>query len=141
MPRGRFLFPAVLIFIVLLSSCVGAIGSIEVDLGQEFSLALGQSAVIRGENLEITFEEVIGDSRCPSDVQCVWEGRATYLIQIADGSASYKLTLSEPGLSDEGGSETYRDYQIVSHLEPYPISGKEISKGEYRLLLTVSKVP
>ncbi len=141
MKRGSFLFLAVLISTVLLSSCACASGGVEVALGQEFSLALGQSAVIKGENLEITFEEVIGDSRCPSDVECVWEGRATYLIQIADGSASYKLTLTEPGLTDQYAEETYRDYKIVSHLEPYPVSGKEISKDEYRLLLTVSKVP
>jgi hypothetical protein len=43
-------------------------------LGEEFSLEFGEMAVIEEVGLQLTFEEVVEDSRCPTDVQCVWSG-------------------------------------------------------------------
>lgn len=33
-------------------------------------------------NLKIKFLNITEDSRCPSDVVCVWEGQATAVINI-----------------------------------------------------------
>src|SRR6188472_4161830 len=47
-----------------------------VPLGTDFTLAPGDSAGIHGESRQLTFVKLTGDSRCPTNVQCVWAGSA-----------------------------------------------------------------
>jgi hypothetical protein len=124
---------------LLLGGCAGTPGHVEAGLGQEFSLAIGQSAQIAGENLVIKFEEVVEDSRCPKDVVCVWAGRVSCAVEITYNGSPYRMVLVQPGLTDQHIGETYEKYQLTFNVEPYPEAGKAISKDEYRLLLTVSK--
>lgn len=119
--------------------CICLACGLKVNLGQEFSLSIGQSAVIADENLEITFEEVSEDSRCPEGAVCVWEGRVVCLMKITEGEALYNIELAQPGLSDEYVQETYKEYKFTFKVEPYPEVDKEILNSEYRLLLTISK--
>jgi hypothetical protein len=110
----------------------------EVSLGQEFSLAVGQGALITEEGLKIKFVEVVEDSRCPRDVTCVWEGKVDVTIELTDGGSSYQLTLSQPGLSDQYSSETYKGYEFGFNVTPYPEAGRQISPDEYRLSLIIN---
>src|SRR3972149_9754011 len=50
--------------------------SLEANLDSEFVLQIDQSAEIKSEELKITFLNVTSDSRCPSDVTCIWQGQA-----------------------------------------------------------------
>ncbi len=135
---GLYLLAFVAVFL-LLGGCVVTPGKVEVDLGQEFSLAIGQSAIISGENLEIKFKEVVEDSRCPEGATCVWAGRVSVIVEITENGAPYQMVLTHPGLTDEDAGETYKEYRLTFKVEPYPELGKEIATNEYRLLLTVSK--
>lgn len=60
-------------------------------------------------------------------------------MQLTDSDSSYKMVLTEPGLTDQYAEETYKGYQLTFHVEPCPEASKEISPGEYRLLLIISK--
>jgi len=51
------------------------------------------------------------------------------------------MALTEPGLSDEYSRESYEGYELAFRVTPYPEAGKKILPDEYRLLLTVSKLP
>ncbi len=48
-----------------------------VRLGDPFDLRVGGSVHIAGERLWIVFADVPSDSRCPINVNCVWEGVAS----------------------------------------------------------------
>jgi len=111
----------------------------EVRLGEEFSLAVGQSASITGEDLTIKFVEVIGDSRCPKDATCVWQGEVTVAIEITAGDSQYPMTLTQPGLTDEYSMDTYNEYEFAFTVQPYPEVEKLISVDDYELLIIVSK--
>ena len=124
--------------VLLLGSCA-ATGEVKARLGEEFSLSIGQSASIAGENLEIRFEEVVEDSRCPKNVNCIWAGRFSCIVQITDSDSPYRMVLTEPGLTDQSAGEAYKEYQLTFQVEPYPEEGKKIAADEYRLLLIVSK--
>jgi len=110
----------------------------KVGLGQEFSLAVGQGALITGEGLGIKFVEVLEDSRCPKGATCIWEGKVDVIIELTDGGSSYQMTLSQPGLSDQYSSETYKGYKFSFNVNPYPEADKQISPDEYRLSLIIS---
>ena len=128
----------VILTVFLLSSGCGS-GVVQSHLGEEFSLSVGQSAVIAGEDLKIMFEEIVEDSRCPKDVECIWEGRAIIALQITEADASHDITLTEPGLNEQYSGETYKKYQFSFRLEPYPVEGKMISKDAYRLLMIIDR--
>ncbi|MFC1944317.1 hypothetical protein ACFLX5_02315 [Chloroflexota bacterium] len=121
------------------AGCAGSTGEIEAGLGREFTLSIGKTAVILGEGLSIRFDEVIEDSRCPKDVVCIWEGRVSCVVQVIEGDSTHEMVLTEQGMSDGYATETYGEYRIDFHVEPYPEEADDISQEEYRLLLTVSK--
>lgn len=132
-----YLLASVAIFL-LLAGCTGT-DELKAGLGQEFTLSIGQSAQIEGESLQFSFEEVLEDSRCPTGVTCIWEGRVRLVVEITDNGSPYRMTLIQPGLSDQYASETYKEYQLTFKVNPYPELGTEITTGDYRLLLSVSK--
>ncbi len=111
---------------------------IEAELEEEFLLPIGEEAVIKGEDLRIRFESVIEDSRCPLNVQCIWEGRASYMLDLTLGDYSSKIVLTEPGLGGRG-EDTFLDYYITANLEPYPETPDEADEADYQLRITVSK--
>ena len=53
----------------------------------DFDLAVGDSVRIRDSRLLVRFDSVTDDSRCPTDVQCVWAGNAT--VRLAVDSAGH----------------------------------------------------
>ena len=137
---GCFLWLSIITILILpLAACGNTPAEVYADQGEEFSLSIGQSAAINGQALRITFEDVIEDSRCASDIDCIWAGRVSCIIKLADGSAPYRMVLTESGLTDQYTSETYREYQLAFHVRPYPEAGQSIQRDEYSLQLIVSK--
>ena len=130
----------ILAFVVIASLLCSFIAcGIKSSLGQEFSLAIGQSATITGENLKITFKEVLEDSRCARDVICIQAGRIVSLVGITEDGTSQEVILIRPGMTDQHAEETYSGYRFTFKVEPYPEVDKEILSSEYKLLLTISK--
>ena len=136
----RILLGAICLICILplLAGCNHAPGAIETNLGEEFTLSIGQEARITGENLRIAFEDVIEDSRCPLYVTCIWEGRASILVQMTYDDSTYKLVLNEPGMTDHA-VDMFHGYSIDFHLKPYPGEAESISKEDYLLQLTVGR--
>jgi hypothetical protein len=126
-----------LIAIMLLSGI--ACNQTTANLGHEFSLYIGESARIQGEELQLKFLNVIGDSRCPKGATCVWQGEVSCTVEITYYESLHRLILTQPGLTDEPSSQPFEEYQITFHLEPYPEVGRTISENEYQLLLVVHK--
>ena len=129
---------AFVILVLSLPGCTCRSNEIEVSLDERFSLCLGQTAVITGENLKIKFVEVLEDSRCPRNAQCIWAGEVIVAVEINDNGSLEKMVWTEPGLTYQPVEETYKEYQIAFHVEPYPELGNETPE-EYRLQLIISK--
>jgi len=126
------------VVILLLSGCAGASHQINAGIGEKFTLAIGQNASITGENFQIRFVEVVGDSRCPQGVTCIWAGEATSLIEIFYSGTTYRKALTQPGASDPAQAD-FQNYIIVFDLQPYPKAGVEIENKDYRLQLEIRK--
>jgi len=137
----RFLIPLILVLITGLAAggCGKGRGEVAAVLDHGFPLAVGQKAVIDKTSLEIRFEEILEDSRCPEGVQCIWEGRVSARVEIKDGDSSYKMVLVQPGSTRDYVEETYKEYLLSYKITPYPQQNEDIDKKDYRLLLTVSR--
>jgi hypothetical protein len=126
------------VLILLFSGCAGQTSEIKVNLGEKFSLAIGQGASVTGENLKIHFKEVTADSRCPQGVTCIWAGEASSLIEITYLETTYSKVLTQPGLSEPSQTD-FQQYEIIFDLQPYPQKGERIENKDYRLQLEISR--
>jgi len=132
--RLSFLF---LVFILLpLVACSTV--DIGAKLGEEFSLAIGQSAAISSVNMKIDFVAVTADSRCPSGAQCIWAGEAKCTVIISLNKKEQTVTLIQPGNSSSAET-SIEGYSLSFILNPYPQVGKQIENKDYRLILTINK--
>ena len=113
----------IIVLVVLLlfgSACARPPGEISAKLGQEFTLAPGQSAAVAGEPLKVKFLEVISDSRCPTGAVCIWQGESSCLLEVTYNQSAYRKTLTQPGLTGPAQT-TFADYQmqfneLIKHL-------------------------
>ena len=67
-------------------------------LGQPFEVEIGKSIVIPAQKLDVHFERVLEDSRCPRDVECVWAGQISVAIEMKNATqklGAAQLTLQE----------------------------------------------
>ena len=54
----------------------------EASLSADIQLRVGETAGLDGGFFRVTFIRVAGDSRCPTDATCVWEGDAEARFMI-----------------------------------------------------------
>ena len=118
---------------------MAACNSTTVSLGKEFSIRIGESVTIKGEQLKVRFLEVTEDSRCPKGVTCIWEGRVRCLVEITYRGSLDSVVLTEPGLTNFPPEQSFHEYKLSYHIEPYPQAGAEIAEDEYQLHLKISK--
>ena len=121
------------------AACAPIIDVNTFSLGDSFSLAVGQSASVDGEDLVIKFIDVIADSRCPSGVECIWQGEVACLVEITHSGTGQQKVLTHRGLTQELSKAEFGSYQLIYSVEPYPEAGKAIKKSAYRLNLLVTK--
>ena len=81
-----------------------------VNLGEPFDLGAAQMAVVGDTGLTVTFDRVAADSRCPVDVQCIWEGDATVVLGVlrieGDDSIVSGIALRRPPVAWSPGVAT-----------------------------------
>lgn len=112
---------------------------VQATLDEPFSLKAGQTAYLQSEGILVKFVSVPEDSRCPSDVVCVWAGRVTATVQLQKGSGP----LQTLNLTSEGGiekAESFDGYKVsLVKMDPYPKSTAQIGASGYQATLRVSK--
>jgi hypothetical protein len=109
------------------------------SLGKEFTVRVGQTVTIAGEQLSLTFTRVTEDSRCPSGVVCVWEGNAQIAVTVSK-SANEPVTLLLNTNPSFPTTATYLDYTVtLVELKPYPRSTRPIPESRYRADLLVTR--
>ncbi|MFC0876547.1 hypothetical protein ACE01N_08120 [Saccharicrinis sp. FJH2] len=103
--------------------------------------AYQQTRINTSEGFTITFDSVITDSRCPLNVECVWEGNAAVEFSYAGNNMDTTFVLNTYG------DKLFPDTVIVGNLlfnlllvEPYPEFPNQTSIEDYRCSLIVKKV-
>jgi hypothetical protein len=113
--------------------------SVDANIGSEFMLQFNQSAEIKSENMKITFLNVTSDSRCPTDVTCVWQGKADIDVNLQKEDQDVTVSLPIGGDSKQDVT-VFNQYLIqLVDLSPYPVSTKNIQTDEYAAKINITK--
>lgn len=121
--------------IALLS--IGACATVsQADLGKPFDLNVGESRQIRGSDLVVRFTSVTNDSRCPSNVTCIWAGNAAVALE----SGSRSVTLNTSGDESHPSTASIDGFAVrLVTLEPYPAAPDSIDPRRYVARLVVTR--
>jgi hypothetical protein len=112
-------------------------------LGNPFQLHEDQKATIASEGLEITFDGVTDDSRCPMGMACYWEGQIISGVTLErNGKRLGYSQLSLYGENRPAEDSTVRiDAYEVSFIrfDPYPGANSPITQptGTFTIRLAV----
>ena len=108
--------------------------------GKEFSIKVGQQLKLEGADMQVKFTGVPQDSRCPTNVNCVWAGNAEVSLEWMVDKCPTSITLNTHATSGTGDESKVGGYRVkLIKLEPYPHSEKKISPGDYTATLLVTK--
>ncbi|MDH3292141.1 MAG: hypothetical protein OEO20_13695 [Gemmatimonadota bacterium] len=138
-----------LLTLTLVLGCASTVGpdlsgtfAVAANLGEPFTLKVGQRARIDDADLAVRFVEVVGDSRCPSNalILCVWEGDGAILVEIAplgggDARADTLHTTLDPKWVLMGTV-----LLELLQVDPYPTDFTPIPLDAYEATFTVRMV-
>ncbi|MBT9544180.1 MAG: hypothetical protein IV090_02190 [Candidatus Sericytochromatia bacterium] len=111
----------------------------EVELGKAFDLPMGKMAQLKNTDLALSWISPAQDSRCPSDVNCVWAGEVKVTVMVKNGQNSQSLNLQLPGKESQLLSAEMGGYLLtLNDVKPYP-QAKNPSKETPRLNLLLSQ--
>lgn len=100
-------------------------------------IKVGQTIAV--EDLRVRFDAVPSDSRCPSDVVCVWEGDAVASLvaeRVATPSSAVTLNLHTAIAPKSGEAHGFRIELLV--LTPYPSTASPIKSDAYSAWLRIT---
>ena len=121
---------AVIILIATAAGCSGRLTQPDrVPTGRSFDLRVGDSALTT-DDVQIRFDTVRSDSRCPMDVMCVRAGEAVIALTI--GRTGEVPVGRELDTTAARSSTDFRHFTItLSSLQPYPQASRPIQPGDY----------
>lgn len=105
----------------------------------------GESKFLKDQEMTVTFKSITEDSRCPKDVNCVWQGVATAQVELMGLYTRPRMvTLNTYNDANKGysKSEVFNGYEVsVVELSPQPTSEKNYKnlKGNYKIGLKIQK--
>jgi len=99
-------------------------------LDRTFDLRVGARTQVEGTDVEVRFEGVLNDSRCPPDVKCISAGDATVALRLTGGgrdATTYELH------TPRGAKEAEHGSYVVSlvALGPPAASNRQASAEDY----------
>lgn len=109
-------------------------------LNTAFNIKVGQTRTIAGQGLNVTFDGVLSDSRCPIDVNCFWQGNAEVQVTLSKAGNPSSTVVLNTGVSPN--TATYLNYEVeLTDLNPDPVSTSTINPNDYVATLIVRTVP
>jgi len=105
--------------------------------GRPFEVAPAQQLTIDG--LQLTFEGVGEDSRCPTGADCAWAGDAAAAFTLEKPPAhALHRTLHTNGRFER--QTVYEGYVVrLDDVRPYPKEGVTTAPADYRAVVIVRK--
>jgi hypothetical protein len=105
------------------------------EIGSEQEFQFGELNQSDDNSLKFSITE-INDSRCPSDVVCVWQGAAVVKIDIKNPQPAVIRLSTFDNLVDTVGKYSIK----LVDVSPYPISTQSIELKDYHVILKIEEI-
>lgn len=105
----------------------------------------GENKFLKEFEMNVTFKTMIEDSRCPADVNCIWEGVATAEIELMGlytRPQTIRLNSMTNSAKGYSKSQNFNGYTIsMVEVQPQTTASKGYNslKGSYKIGLKISK--
>ena len=130
----RIIFPGLFILIILIGCSK--------NKNKEFSSTLFLNDTVQispietlynyNENISFSLDSIINDSRCPSNVTCIWEGNAEVKFRFSLNNIETNFTLHTNGGFNFNTDTIIDNYKIeLINLYPYPEDPGIIPQHDY----------
>ncbi|MEO9805328.1 MAG: hypothetical protein ABJF04_18865 [Reichenbachiella sp.] len=110
-------------------------GPTEVSLGEPFSITEGETVDVAASIVNIKFTQLVSDSLCPEDVECVTQGTLAIVININGTDKNLSI-------GDANNPQTeYKEYIIELQKLIYPTSQDEKANinSTYAVQMTITR--
>lgn len=101
-------------------------------------IGLGETARVADAAVEITFAEVLSDSRCPRGEACVWEGDAVILLHLRTGAVASEAELHTAARGPGAAGIAGWHVELLD-LQPTPVAGRSTPREAYIASLRVTR--
>ena len=120
--------------------------STKADMENMIYLNEGENKFFEAYEMNVTFQKMEGDSRCPQDIQCVWAGVGTVSVQFMGTytrPVNVKLSTIDDVKKGLSKSAIFNGYKIsLLKLDPYPKSSadKKNNIGKHKIAFQIIKL-
>ena len=134
----QWIYNYIAVVLLFAGMSVGSAGPGSIFLDKEFSLGLGQTAIIEEDRLAIKFKAVLEDSRCPVNAVCVWAGNGKVEFEVVDIDGQKKSIILNT--DEEPKAVTLKKHKLtLISLNPPRMDGVSILPEDYSVNIHVQK--
>jgi hypothetical protein len=107
----------------------------QIKLGEEVTLQLDQTVEVTPDGIRMTFIGIPEDSRCPTGVECIWEGRALVKFSFRKGNEYMEDVMATPSSNSTVPAyiEVFGRKAKLLKVTPYPEGNNPIPAVDYRV--------
>ncbi len=113
--------------------------SVNAQRTEKLRVQINQEKRFAKSRLAVRFVELVEDSRCPTDTNCVWAGNARIKIRVSKNGRSEEITLDTNGPKQYATTADGHSIKLVS-LTPSPRSNIRINRNGYVATFEVVKL-
>ncbi|MEO1259422.1 MAG: hypothetical protein AAFZ15_11525 [Bacteroidota bacterium] len=131
-----------LAFVIALSACNNKlkIETNSFNLDVPFQLKVQETAKMVNGDLQLTITGLPEDSRCPQDVNCVWEGQVRLFVTAAIPSGKENLEFKVEKSKMGKVRKSFGNYAItVEDVQPLPQNGLKTPIEDYFVTFVVEE--
>ena len=122
---------------ILLTACTSTPSAPSGPVDARVVLAPGASADVTQAGIQIRFQSVLNDSRCPGDATCIQAGDAVIRIDVTRNGQSqttFDLRVNNKQPAQYSGLTV-----TLEELSPYPFASRPTAPGDYRATIRVTR--
>ena len=136
------MLPITAFLLLFWTACTDKDTLLTFDLNKSFDIEQGARATWNeDDSIQLRFDRVAEDSRCPADAECVWAGRAEIEVTVSqqDGTTTKHLILGDPTGSDYTETALFGAFKVqLLEVRPTPRANQVIPQSDYAVKLLVT---
>lgn len=133
---------SIICLIMALLSTIACNTDDDLIFDQYFNLSFEKSVTIPQGNFDIAFINLVEESRCPSSLDCIWEGRAVVSLAIIGGETINIELATENSMDGTSKLTAIHNNHLIKLLtiNPHPTNDVLTPEEDYEVILEVTEL-